>query len=662
MEEISKQLESDDVEIRREAVLKLKGIGSGADQRGVIELLITAMQDSSWRVRKTALDILLGEYPIESYITDLVGLLYLEENAGARNSAIEALAQLNKKATPFLIKAFNTPNYDVRKFIIDVIGEFRDKRALPLMLNALKDDDENVRASAVEHLGRIGDSSVVSALIEILEEGDLWTAFPAADALGRIGDRKAMPALINALSRKTLREPALKAIGKLADKNDIKYISPYLDDTSKAVQEEAMKSIELLYRKGVDEDVITGALREQFGDGIIDILLNLAKSSKADIRISAILFLGLLKDERALDPLLELSIEEEFSDDVRRAFVYIGKEKPEALLPLLRKDEPYQRRFILRAAGEVASPLYYDIMASFINDKDGHVRSMAAEGLSNIGDRRAVELIMALLLDHYEDVQEAAVEALSRLKECLDVDSLIASLGDRNPVMRKNIALLLGKIGAKKAVPAIGFALKDGAVSVRRSVVSALSYIKTEDSIKYSILALTDEDPDIRASAAISLGTIGSKSALEPLSLLLNDPDDMVKVAASKALGMLHDARAVPYLIRVLSDKNGFVVATAIDSLGRLGGEESRDALIRMLSSGDKEIRRTAIKSLKNFRHVEVYILPFVKDPDWATRMASVEALGQRPEGNIREELERLLDTEEDPAVKKTIERCINAR
>ena len=70
---------------------------------------------------------------------------------------------------------FQYQNRDVRKFIIDVLGEFRDNRSLPPMLGALKDEDDNVRATAVEHLGKIGELVVVNALIEILESGDLWT-------------------------------------------------------------------------------------------------------------------------------------------------------------------------------------------------------------------------------------------------------------------------------------------------------------------------------------------------------------------------------------------------------------------------------------------------------------------------------------------------------
>lgn len=662
LKEISEKLKSMDIDDRRTAVLALKEPPSGVEQKEVIALLIKALQDASWRVRKTVQDILFEDYPLESYMDSLIGLLHLEDNAGARNSAIEILTKLNRRATRFLIEAFKTTDTDARKFIIDILGQFKDRKTIPLMLDALKDEDENVRASAVEHLGSMGEPSVVDALIGILEEGDLWTAYPAADAIGTIGDKRAIPALVRALDNKTLREPCLRALGKIGDPEALKYIVPFIDDKSKAVGESAIKAIETLYHKGANEEFIASELQSLIGERIIHLLLEHAWSSKPAVRGSAILLLGLLRDERALDPLLELSTESDFTGDVKKALVFIGKHKPEAILPLFKKDSPYLRRFVCSVASEVASPIYFDTFTEIIGDSDGHVRALSAIGLSNIGDIRAIERIKGLLVDEYTDVQEAAIEALSKFKASVDMEELISNLKSKNLVLRKNSALLIGRLSAHEAVPALGFALKDDNVSVRRAVINALSSIKTRDSIKYLTLALTDEDSDIRASSALSLGTTGQEIATEPLCLLLSDTDDRVRATSARALGMLGSKGAVSSLLKALSDKNGFVVTTAIDSLGRLGGNDAKKALIGMLSSSDKEIRRTAIKSLSKFQGVENNILPFIRDNDWATRVAAVEALGGSPNSRIKGELEKLYDKENDFAVRKTLEVFINAR
>ena len=652
MRELERLLKDADIEVRREALESLRGKKDDTS----VKLLLGSMEDASWRVRNAATEILIEGYPVEKYVSGLIGLLYRDDNAGARNSAIDALIRLNRKVTPFLIDAFNTPNRDVRKFIIDILGEFQDSRSMPLMLNALKDDDDNVRATAIEHIGRAGESSVIDTLIGIIENGDIWTAFPAVDALGRIGDGKAVPALIKALDKKTLRAPAIKALSLIGDPDTLKYVVPFIEDPSKTVQEEALRSLERYYRKGVPEEMITGEIRKGIGERALETLIAHAWSNKPEVRISSILILGLMKDERAYGPLLEISQEENFAEDVKKAFVFIGRDMPESLLRLFETDSIYQKRFICEVAGRIVSPVYYPAFEKLLRDEDGHLRSIAAVALSKIGDRRAVDSIKPLLADPYEDVQEAAVEALSRLASWLSVDVLVKLLHDQHPAFRKNAALILGRIGAAEAMHALGFALKDGDVSVRKACVEAFSLLKTEDSVGSLILALTDEEPSIRVSAAVSLGRTGGRGVFEALSLLLSDSDDSVRVAVSKAFGMLKDSRAAKPLVSLLSDKNGFVVATTMESLSRIGGKEAKSALVGMLSSEDKEIRRTAITSLSSFKGVEDKLLPFLRDSDWATRMAAVEVLGRRVGVEIRAEIERLLDTEEDPTVRRAVE------
>jgi HEAT repeat protein len=656
MQDLDRLLNDEDLEVRREAVESLRGKPGDL----YIRMLLRALEDVNWRVRNAAMDILIEEHPVDKFIEGLVHLLYLDDNAGARNSAIEALIRLNKKATIFLIEAFKTPNRDVRKFIIDVLGEYEDNRSLPLMLDALKDEDENVRATAIEHLGKVRESSVVDALIEILESDDIWTAYPAADALGRIGDKKAIPSLIKALHKETLREPAIKALSSIADPTTLQYIVPFLKDPSRPLQEETILGIQRYYHKGVREEVITDAIKNLLGEKTMESLLDHIWSVKPDVRISAILILGMMKDERALPPLLEVSQDENFREEARRALVFIGKDRPESLLGLFEIDNTYHKRFLCEVAGIIASPIYFETFKKLLTDEDGHIRSIAAIAISRLGNLKAIEPLKRLLTDPYEDVQEAAVRALFNLREGLSATELLDMLDEAIPLQRKNVALLLGRIGANEAIPALGFVLKDANVSVRKAVIEAFSHLKTKESILFLILALTDEDPDIRALSALSIGSLGGEGSFEALSLLLSDPDDAVRVAVTKALGMLKDTRAVTLLINLLTDENGFVIATAIESLGKIGGDEARDALLRMLISEDLEIRRTAIKALALFRDVDEALLPFLKDDDWATRVAAVEVLGKKAQGNIKRELERLLDVEEDPIVKKAVKESLD--
>ncbi|HXX58258.1 MAG TPA: HEAT repeat domain-containing protein [Thermodesulfovibrionales bacterium] len=658
MQEIRRLLANMDGEVRRSALEGLRGKPS----EEAIPLLLRALEDKSWRVRKTASQILISDCPLQWYISGIFKLLYREEDVGARNSAIEILVKLGKKATPYLIKEFDTPNGDVRKFIIDIVGETKDRDALPLLLRSLKDSDDNVRASAVEHLGQLAGPEVVGELVEILKAGDVWVAFPAAEALGRIGDRSAIPALVDALSIRELREPVLKSLALFSAVETLEHIVPLLKDKAKSIQEETVKALAAFYRNGIPAEVISESISRVCGRDVLGILLSHARGKKITARKAAIVLLGLVQDEGSLDPLLDLSEEEELGEEVREALISMGRKRPECLIPLFESDNEYRRRFVTEAASVIASPLYHPIFERYLDDRDGHVRALAVAGLANIGEARSIERMQKLLLDPYEDVQEAAVKALSKLREGLQINVLIEDLKDGRPALRRNAALILGRISATDAVSALGFALKDEAVSVRGAVVEALSTIQCADSVRYLRFALTDENSDVRAAAALSLGSLNGEGIFESLSLLVSDSDDGVRAAAARSLGMLGDGRALTPLTGLLSDNNGFVVTAAMEALGRIGGEGAREALTGMLGSRDVEIRRTALHALSAFDGIEETVLPFLKDADWATRISAVEALCGKVSDRVRTEIEGLYDSEVDPAVKRVIEERFHVR
>ena len=254
------------------------------------------------------------------------------------------------------------------------------------------------------------------------------------------------------------------------------------------------------------------------------------------MRISAILLLGLMKDEAAYGPLLDISHEEEFAEDVKKALVFIGRDNPASLLKLFNTDNSHQLRFICDIAGEIVSPVYYDVLEAQLKNEDGHVRSIAARSISTLGNVKAVRKLMKLLTDPYEDVQEAAVYALGNLKRP-EIPGLVSLLKSEDHFLRRNIARLLGRIKAVDAVSDLGFALKDEKVTVRKAVVEALSAIGTPEAVRYLTYAFTDEDPDIRISATLSLGTIGGAGILDSLIILTADPDNFVRVSAARALG-----------------------------------------------------------------------------------------------------------------------------
>ncbi|HEC97366.1 MAG TPA: hypothetical protein ENI58_04320 [Nitrospirae bacterium] len=649
--EDSKKTKNKEIESRRQKILSMKKRPEG------LNYILDSFRDESWRIRKTALNVLLEDFSPDSYIKELIGLLYVEDNAGARNTAIEALISLGKKAVPQLIAAFESDNHDVRKFIIDVLGFIGGQEVLPLLLRAIKDEDVNVRASAVESLGGLKEPSVINSLVEIIETGEVWTAYPAVDALGRIGDGTAIPYLLKVLKNSLLTEPALKALSEFSEPETLKEIIPFLHDRRRSIVEEALRTIEKFYQAGTSEEFISEQLHNILGDDAFDIFLRHINHKNRDVKGPAIVLLGLLCDHRAIKPLLELSEDEFFRDAVKRSLVFIGKRNPDYLIPGVKTEIPERNRLIVEVISELQNPAFYDILLWLLPDHDGHVVAHAARGLGWIGDRRAVEEIFPLLIHPYPDVQEAAVAALTELKNFLSITELIDKLSSPNVLLRKNTALILGNIHAVESIEALGFALKDESEEVRKAAVKAISMMGTDHANRYLRSALTDESAEIRAIATENFSLPGDMDALDSIIVMTQDPDEGVRASAARALSGYNDELSLKTLIGLLKDSNGFVVTQAIESISLFSDrKEARESLIKLLLSDDSEIRRTAILSMSAFPDVEEEVEPHLFSEDWATRLAAVQVLSKTGTQKSKICLEGMYDIEDDPTVRKAIE------
>ncbi|RMG74853.1 MAG: HEAT repeat domain-containing protein [Nitrospirae bacterium] len=642
------------IEQQRTRLLSLKG------HTDELTTLMDGFTSSSWRVRKTALEIALERFSPEDIIKPLIDLLYIEDNAGARNTAIEALVRIGKEAVPYLEEAFQTENRDVRKFIIDVLGSIGGKETLGVLLKGLKDPDQNVKASAVEYLGRLGEKTVVEELIKIIKGDDLWTAYPAIEAVSRLGDKEAIPYLVESLKRRPLTEPAIRALARFADPSTLRHIVPFLKDSRRSIQEETLKAIEAFYHSGVEEDLIARTLIEEFSDEAFSLILAHLDSKRNEVRKAAIFLLGILKEPRSVEPLLELSEEEELVERVKRSLIHISKAHPEILPGILSKVRPEQRRIIADVLSELKDRRYYPVLMKLLDDRDGHVIRNAAKGLGSIGDRESAERLFELFSHPYPDVQIAAVEALSELGKFIKEEELINKLHDSNERVRKNSAILAGRLLSSTALKELGFLLKDPSEEVRTASALAICWIcqrqEHPECLRYIRIALNDESPRIRAKVVSNLEGLSSETALETALIMTSDANEHVRAAAVRVLGSFKSQKSRDRLIELLRDENGLVVTRAIESLSRFDDELAMKAIAEMVSSKDAEIRRTALLSLSGFRDAEPCISPFLHHSDWATRLAAVQSLAAIRSKEATLLLEDALEKETDPLVKEAIE------
>jgi HEAT repeat protein len=650
---LGKKLQSSDAEERREAAIDLGRAG-----RDAAPLLFRAMSDADWRVRKTAVEALVTNCS-NSIIVGLIRLLSSDDNAGSRNSAIEALVHIGAAAVDALLMSLNTPDADVRKSIVDILGDIRDSRAVPLLIKTLeKDPDENIRVASAEALGKIKDRRAVDPLLVCLTRYDQsWLDYAAAEALGEIGDERALGPLIAALGGNSLREPVLEAIGKIGNVNTLTPLIAGLADTLRIVREVAMVALTTIYRKSAqgDRELMITAVRANANDRAVDFLEDMLITSTRELQKSAVAVLGWAGRESSIQKLLALLKEEDFEEPTAQALKNIDGGRVPLLLSYLSDDNALVRRTVARVLGEVGSRDTEDPLIGLLSDENGHVRSAAAEALGHLRSRKAVKPLIGLLTDEYESVQESAIRALAEIGDDSSLDDLVKDFTSRDAPMRKNIALLLGRFTTDKASDALAFALKDEEPDVRKAVVHALGNLSGEKALRSLIHAVTDDDPEVRMLAAEALGKTRAPETPDVLIPLLEDDDLWVRAAAARSLGRVEGEKAGEVLAAYLNTATDIFLLSLVDVVGKLRTERALAPLLGLASHDDPEVRKTVLTALSGYHWESVHqtVLSRLSDPHWSVRKTAIEIVKMSKDAAAETILERIADGDPDATVRQ---------
>jgi HEAT repeat protein len=138
-------------------------------------------------------------------------------------------------------------------------------------------------------------------------------------------------------------------------------------------------------------------------------------------------------------------------------------------------------------------------------------------------------------------------------------------MGDANAGIRKGSAEVLGQIGNTRAVPVIIEALNDPDRAVRIEVVKSLAAIGVP-TIAPLMQVFREGDLMVRTGAMEALWMIG-QPATTPLIMVLKDNQSDVRKRAALLLGEIGDAKAVDHLTALLADENVGVRREAFEAL-----------------------------------------------------------------------------------------------
>ena len=652
IEELGRKLQSSDAEERREAAVDLGQSGPTA-----VPHLFRALGDKDWRVRKTAVEALVG-LADGQVVAGLVHALSTHDNAGARNSAIEALVHIGGPAVNTLLASLDTPDPDVRKFIVDILGDIRDPRGVPALIARLGDSDENIRVAAAEALGKTRDGRAVDALLACLMVTDQgWLDYAAAEALGEIGDERALGPLLAALGRSSLREPVLESLGKIGNVDTLAPLIAGLADPLRIVREVSLIALMTIYRKSTaaDRERIVQEARSTVTNDAVVVLEEMLPATAGELQKAAVAVLSWAGRPGSIAKLLALLKEEEMEEPTAQALMAIDKNNVPLLLSHLADENALVRRTVARVLGGLRCREAEDGLLALLNDENGHVRSTAAVALGVLRSRKAVGPLLTLLADEYENVQESAIRGLGDIGDESALDALVSDFTSRDATMRKNIALLLARFSSEKAVDALTLAMKDEEPVVRKAVVQALGNMPGVRSRRSLMLAATDDDPEVRMLAADAFGKTGGEQAADTLIPLLKDPDLWVRAAAARGLGRIGGERAGAVLAGCLSSATDIFLLAVVEVLGRLRPDRALEDLLQLADHEDPEVRKTVLAALAGYSWVPVRdtVLARLSDGHWSVRKTAIEIITQKQDRSARPLLERMADADPDPAVRQ---------
>ncbi len=463
------------------------------------------------------------------------------------------------------------PDPKARARVARVLGYLCDQRAVPALLAASADSSGSVRMRAAQALVALGNSSAIEPLIRNLLAAPNDLRPMLTTAIGQVGEPAVQPLI-----------ELLKHADSLVQRAAI--IGLGYTKSHQALQALLLHPIPGRYDTVTSDHLIDALAR--LGRAVPTLLIDAASDDEPEVRQRACQALGRLDqvDAALAEPLL-------------------------ALLKHLRaQDSKVRPWYVSHALINQITPQNVAIYHQMLEDADAEVRLAGAQALSLLGDKRAVEPLLALLHEHDHLIPRQAAETLGKLGDTRAVVPLIRMLADQTWGERSVAAKMQAALGPKRGEAFTGFV----SARVRESAAKALGALGDRRAVAPLIEALTDPDASMRWSAADALGKLGDPQAIEPIKQALSDKEHGVRYHAADALCILAGESVSTLFLGVLQEMGVNTPDVVISALGRLGDTRSVEPLIALLNEPEikeagywgehVEMKRALIRALGSLR------------------------------------------------------------
>jgi HEAT repeat protein len=272
-----------------------------------------------------------------------------------------------------------------------------------------------------------------------------------------------------------------------------------------------------------------------------------------------------------------------------------------------------------------------------VHDKDARVRGAALRALTELGDVRTAQPLLAALQDPDEQARELALLGVAQLPAEIALEPLLAATSSGHPELRFQAIGALTTIAPERAVGHIERLVRDVDARVRAAAVQAaaeldLAHPELAASLHAALAAaLNDPDRRVRGEAALLFARRGDGRAADALRGALEDPE--LVLPALDAAPKLDDARLRERIqalaLKLLGPR--LVVAAAARALLRMNDARGIDTLRAVLRAWRGDGRTFAVETAG-----ELCLWPLLPElielagrPRGSDRLVLVKALGR---------------------------------
>ncbi len=673
--DVRQRLADPEVEVRRRATQDIAALPAPES----CELLLAALGDEDWRVRKEATVIAPRVEPRTAVVFAVARALAERDNIGLRNAAVEALVHIGPDAVPGAIDALSRLDADGRKLAVEVLAGAPTLSGMRTLAKAVADPDVNVVVAVAEALGKAslaGEEArdlATSTLTRLLAIEHAPVRLAALEALRQLEAEVPWTSLEPLANDPLLRRNALAAAAGSLAPRALRALAEAVADPSASLAHEAIvalgRSLEEAW--GDDERLDVAAKTLRVSKEARARLRSVAQDASDPVaRGAAVLALGLLRDPDDVPVLADALADDAVADRAEAALHLFGPEAIEPLLVAGRTAAPSLRGATismlpalapsdseplaavrealadpspevvapaLKSLAIVGGPLDLAPVARHVASRDPKVAGVAQTALHAIASRHleAARAMVGGADPHGDDARVVAIviDALARAgaSERSDAELLTSALTHRDGVVRRAAIEALASIGGDEAAQAVTFSLADEESAVALAAIRALGRLGRAEQL--AALAATTKDP-------MRLGTV---------LRALRDADPERAYAAARPL---------------LRSREPSIAAAAVEVVGGVPLEGRVEALMSATDHEDHEVVKLALAQLSATRDERAItaLAAAIEHPADVVRRYAAELLGADCGSEAESILRSRLDRERSPDVRRAIMEALSAR